>query len=462
LRCLSVCGLMPDKGLTTLLIFDLYKRKSKMSRSYSNDVSGLQGGGAMKTRNSFPRRGIVSTLFLFLVALLSFPALLSRAELQLGKITFPDSKVMKLSGAHLLDEPAPPLKNPTPVSRGIKSHAFVSSVGGVAFGGVASLEKGWSIADLAYHADKPDGQRLEVTLVDPSGKSQTVTAAIHDWQLVPIAEFAADEQHAIFTLFGELKDKEREKYHRERGHHILNYNSAFEDSLLGLRLFQADVLILREYACDLPKQNDDYVLGAGESPPDVQANRRALASLHEHMGTGKQKFQSYVICDHGSEVKASAQDGKLMLTGRPFWYFWRTADDKDLMKVQEAANRLANRKIREELEIDKKIMSYEELTQKYTPEYQRRRHGEIFDEVVSKELLRALPKLSKDVSDRIKELGGVNPEVYESLTAVMRYAAFFRLVQKTKKDQFSEFLSSVQNIETSPGVNTPTVLMDPK
>src|SRR4051794_8170662 len=100
--------------------------------------------------------------------------------------------------------------------------------------------------------ERPDGRRLWVHMWTRGGGVKTVMAPIYDWQLIPIARFPDGEQHACFTLFGKLKDGIETEARRDRGEKILNYHPAFEDTLLGLRLMQADIQILHPDACDLP------------------------------------------------------------------------------------------------------------------------------------------------------------------------------------------------------------------
>jgi hypothetical protein len=252
----------------------------------------------MKTGQSYPRflkAGIARVVVAAL--LLSWVAPLGLAGLALGNYTFTTAPAPSLSGAHLAQ-----MAGGKSMAASLGSYAFVSAVGGVAFGGVASPEAGCSIAALHYRPERADGQRLEIDLT-VAGRRQTVKALIFDWQLKPIAEFAATTDYACFTLFGELNDKADAAARRARGEDILNYHKAFENTLLGLRLMQADILILRPDACDLVKEDGKWLLGGGEKPPDVQANLARLRRVHdaERLFRGG-PFRSYVICDEGSPV----------------------------------------------------------------------------------------------------------------------------------------------------------------
>lgn len=358
--------------------------------------------------------------------------------------------------------PAKQLRNSTPVSRGIRMFSFVSKVGGVAFGAVAEGENGLRVAGIEYRGNQPDGSRLWVTVQTASGARQTVPARIYDWELVPIAKFAATDMHSSFTLFGELLDEADTKQRRERGEKILNYHPAFEDTLLGLRLFQADILILSSEACDLPTLQGRYLLGAGESAPDVTANCRALRRIHEAIDRmGGEKFTSYVVSDVNVRIPFRIESGELVIGGDPVWSCWRRPDigSAGLNALQDRANAEANRRVREDFDRDKASMSVQQVNTKYTDAYQRELHSRYFDEVVSRELVIDMPALTRMLSAEIKSAGGINPAIYGAVTKTMRYAALFRHLRQANVSAYEAFVRTLPNTALDPQVQTPTTLI---
>jgi len=353
------------------------------------------------------------------------------------------------------------LDNPTQLADGLQSYVFCTGVGGIAFGGIAIGGDGLRAIGLTYDAQRPDRERLQVTLQDPAGARETVTAPIFDWQLVPIASFAAGTQHSCITLFGRLNDPDDEKARRDRGEKIVNYHTALVDTLLGLRLFQADILILHPDCCDLPKQGGKYVLGPGESPPDVAANLDRLANVHRLVDTlPGGPFQSYIICDHEQQASFRARGNQLVLTGDPMWHCWRTrTDDRQrLREIQDRANAEANRVVNAEMRRDGKRLSPGELRAKYTEGYQRQRHSEVWDKVVSEALLETMPEYSRRLSAEIRREGRVNPAVYDALVTMMRYAAFFRSVNQHSPEMYKAFVTSLAHVKIAPPVRTPTAV----
>ncbi len=248
---------------------------------------------------------------------------------------------------------APSLKTTAPLRSSVRSFRFVGKVGGVAFDALAQPEAGLKVKSLtlSYSAAEPDGHRLKLVI---NGKP--VAAEIYDWELLPIARYAASDSTSCFTLFGELEDKKEAEKLRDEGARILNYDAAFKDTLLGLRLFQLDVLVLdEELGTDLPKSDGHYLLGAGEQAPDLPKTREQMRKYEkekedlERRGAStdngfRTEFGSYVICDQTVDLRFGLADGQLILTGEPFYYFW-VEDDTDQSAVIDRARLEAARKL---------------------------------------------------------------------------------------------------------------------
>ena len=351
--------------------------------------------------------------------------------------------------------PAKHLANPTHLVEGVKSMNYCGMVGGVAFGGTATGEDGLTVAGLQYDRARRDGERLEATLCDRNGGSRKVVAPIYDWQLAPIARFAETDQHACFTLFGELVDPKQTTEHRARGDKILNYHPAFENTLMGLRVFQADVLILYPDACDLPKEDGRYLLGAGESSPAVEVNLQALAGVHQvlqRLPGGP--FRSYIICDYESPVTFRAAGDRLLLTGEPVWHCWKfkTDDQRRIEEIQSRANSEANQAMNAEYRRSGFSLTEGQLQVMFQG---------LFDRVASRELLQDMPQYSLALTAEIRRQRGVNPMVYDALLMLMRYSAFFRQFKTADPQRYAEFIQAVSQIAPTPPVNTPTVLIHP-
>ena len=368
-----------------------------------------------------------------------------------------------------------PLRESRPVARGLRSFTFLNGVGGVAFGGVASSADGSQILSIRYSrseggVDLPDGSRVRVTMIAPGGATAIVSLPLYDWQLVPIARLAASEQEACFTLFGQTADDGDAEERRTRGERILSYHPAVANTLLGLRLFQADVLALDLSFCDLPRLTTGYLLGAGERAPDVAANETALSGFYDalEIAVGDESHQSYLICDHQQPVTFALTGDRLVLTGEPYWWCWRYSveGDAEIERIWEEmtaeANRVANSRVSDEFNAEQSRLGRAAFNAKWTETYQQARFEELFDEEfdrqASKSLLREMPQYSERYTEGMRLNKGGNPVVYDALVVTMRHLAFLRRFKQTSPDKFAEFLKTLEAIPVEPQLLTPTIM----
>ncbi len=365
---------------------------------------------------------------------------------------------LELGGLAYSRAAAPALRMPVTRSAG-----FFSRVGGVAFSAVANGEDGLFVSGLRYEASAADGQRLAVTLRRPDGTTLTVRPHIFDWQLVPIARYAMDENGSAVTLFGRLQDKNLEARTRAaRNGRAINYNPRLDNTLVGLRLLQADMLIIYPDAADLFREGSRILLGAGEQGHDLTANQRrfaALAEWQEEQSLRGNEYQSYVVGDIDQHVTFSVRNGTLTFTGRPYWDAWRR-------KHRSAADRANATRLVDAYEADR--ATYNALVGKIkggTATAQdvdrQRRLGEELETIEAQfEELNAveeMPEYSRALSDRIAELDGVNPIVYRNLVTVMHYRALFKHFQRRNRPGFTAFVNSLTTVALRPDVRTPTV-----
>src|SRR5438105_4476457 len=198
----------------------------------------------------------------------------------------------------------------------------VLGVRGVAFSAVARGEQGLVVSGLRYDASAPDGQRLVVSLRGTDGATTVVRGRIYDWQLVPVARFANDDNGSAVTMFGHLSNKAEDERLGEAHEHVFNYHKALDNTLVGLRLLQADMLIIEPTAADLFREDGRLILGAGETGHDVEHNRDRFDQLADWQDTRKangDKYQSYVVGDMHQQVTFAASNGRLAFTGAPYW-----------------------------------------------------------------------------------------------------------------------------------------------
>ena len=408
----------------------------------------------------------------------------------------------------LLAPPAPPLRGTTSLRRVLRPGrpmlGYVGRVGGVAFEAVAAPANGVNInsLDLRYSPAKRDGERLSLTV-----NGNAVSPAVYDWQLIPIAKFANSSESACFTLFGQLDDPLTERLARAFSGNVLNYHPSFKDTLVGLRLFQLDNLIINEYAYELPTAKGAYILGAGESAPGNE-NKTAQTAFLSFMERNERLFDyvSYLINDLHREITFDVKDGNLNIQGEPSYYFWdvdRAAYASLMSGESLAANK---RRVSAELrnvrrtnsirgqkpwlvsELQKGIAKYKEevgdfeivkslgytqlaallsaadasvLLERQTLPSLTNRLAELRT-LEQMPAPRELTELGQLVAGNIQRVRAINPAVWDTGVTVMRYAAFFRYVKNNHPAQWQAFMAQIERAPAPvPAVTTPTVMMPP-
>ena len=353
-------------------------------------------------------------------------------------------------GAYSLASPSAPMLRAS-IGAGGFTPTFLGAVGGVAFDHKALPAVGFEPRSviLRYVAGNPDGQRV-VAVID----GQAVRVNLYDWQLAPIVRFTQSKDTAVFTLFGQLDDRRQQEEVLENDGHVVNYNEAFVNTLMGLRMLQLDTLLAGsvndDLAVDLPKDGDRYIVGSGERLPDVTQNRAALANYHavvkSAIDDNAAEFRSYVISDKGRDIRFDVSQGVLRISGEPGYYFWRYYGDgpgvqesiqnrvSANIRTAKAAARLkegvkfdertwligqvrpiagANLSFRGELELlSLPLPKLNELLEEL-------RVGEALDQPAYRKVVE-LRELGEYVNSHIGMVRRINPNVWAAATTVMR------------------------------------------
>lgn len=275
-------------------------------------------------------------------------------------------------------------------SASLTSPQFVTQVGGVSFNATAAPIEALSgnAVLLLYNSAREDGNRLQVKI-----GNQLYDSLLPDWQLIPIAKYANSEYSACVSLFGENTN--------DSAYHIV-YHPAFNNTLLGLRLMQADIMFfdLGEF-WQLPALNGETILGEGESYPDSSAWTAAANKISEAFGSDY--FRSWILTDEGLGINISVTENNqggeyISLGNRPYYYFWKL-DGSRVVPVSSLTERIRT-------------------TLPYVQEY--------------------------------------NPAVYSAVVNTMRFSALFRYVKQTNPDSWRSFSDQVSTLTPRPYVDTPT------
>jgi len=400
----------------------------------------------------------------------------------------------------LISPPAPPQITKLPPTQVIQNPKIVVRDGGIDFGECAkpSTDLDISSFSLTYDAAKQDGQRLVCEI-----NGQKVASPVYDWQFIPAAYFAASDTFSVFSLFGRLYNEQLENLILEHNGRILNYHPFLQNTLMGLRMYQMDVLILWPESIHLPTEDGDYILGPGEVKPDTVQNKLGLANFYQFWNNVINEFgyeqRSWIISDFRSDIVFNTQSEKLNISGSPYFYMWRFKFDRadyNENEVRTQVDVLLNQMYNDWLQENASgtfedwviettvsaLRTYEDdfpelfgapipailslTTDHERADYLRQYTIDSLYENLLKDLyfvfdiytVEPLWEYSDKISARTDLLEKINPQVWNATTTFMRYAAFFRYCRENFATEWDMFLRTLQMPCPSPAVTTPTAL----
>lgn len=399
---------------------------------------------------------------------------------------------LELGGRRMAVRPTPTLTNRTQLRTGLGIRpriGLVARVGGVSSDGVATPDEGLTVNTIvpSYSATRPDGQRLSVTI-----NGQTVTAPIYDWQLIPIAKFADSEFFSCFTMFGAANDEQSAQPSTFVRPDDYRYHADFKDTLVGLRFFQLDGLFLHKDNTDLVKDGGRYILGAGESAPNLAENDKGWDAFEKRRENEEDlwRFNSYVISDYRRSITFGIDQNKLRIKGEPYVYFWRIDPESKGKFLNGEAQEAVEKSLGSAARYSKAVLinklvaeigKYHQLTEgtgflrHYLPELDEvlfapasqrasllrtKSRPELFELLVE---LRAFNSLDwtiemRELSDRVSSdtaaLRAINPAVWDTGVNLVRYAPFFRYIKQQKPQQWQAFM---RQINAAPPPKPPVV-----
>ncbi len=322
----------------------------------------------------------------------------------------------------MMGPPSAPLQVNLADAGGLQSYGFVSRVGGVAFAQVARPAETFPEGRirLRYRKDAPDASHLSVQ----TGEGDPFNAPIPDWLLLPIARFADSRFDSCVSLFGPKTTATV---------YDVVYHTAFQDTLLGVRLLQADMLLFNlAETWRLPALGSSIPLGFGETAPTA-LDRDAATRIQSVVRQAT--FQSWVMTDEGVDVHFDATDGTLRLSGEPYYYFW-TSDSRDIQAQQQELRRQAA-----EAEAAGNISRRNQLV---------RKHNDLKPTVIP------VTAITNGLKPLYQDLRRFNPAVYEAARTTLRYSAFFRYVRTKEPNEWKIFLKELEAGAEVPPVATPT------
>ncbi|WP_456438566.1 hypothetical protein [Psychroserpens sp.] len=342
------------------------------------------------------------------------------------------------------------------------TYRFASKVGGVSF--EQTLTSSMKIS-IDYIEDNPDDYRLEVI-----ANGIRYNPNIADWQLIPITKFANTDHVAAVSLFG------------PNGNEYLFdivYHEAFQNTLLGLRLLQADMMLLNiDEFHKLPMYENKYtILGKSENN-DYKVDEEILAAVSQLMYTlqVEMMYDSWIYSDKNQLITTESGFQDLLSGDKPNYYFWKakikdensytnSIDSLDISFTKKASTKLSKYKVVNNEFIGDTIMignsayhynaSSMQLIEKISRNYEDElkkitdNNSIIIDCVEVNELFK---------SSVYQLLEKINPMVYKAADNTMKFSALFRYIKRNNPENWAKFITKIENVEISPKIKTPTSL----
>lgn len=330
----------------------------------------------------------------------------------------------------------------------LRSYRFVGRVGGVNFEGIIDLSN-FDI-DLNYDPSRTDGQRATATL-----NGVTYKLPLYDWELEPIVKYADTPHTAVVSIFGEGPNQAKYRY--------IDYHPAFLDTHLGMRLVQADIILMDPKTfSEVPKSNGSPVYFPGENREIVRDQRLRLS--REISSLMAEDYQAWVLTD--TDITYSLQDNEefLRIKTTPYFYFWKSDRSSYDEKIAEyERHRIELKSLAERYEIVSArynngqlsaLTELEQLRMRLEPgiETLKRLRAELdeFDpEVIEVE---ALTQRIRSNYDKLHELA---PFVFRAVDKTAQYSAFFRGVKENNVNEWKDFRESVTRLIDLPFAETP-------
>ena len=350
----------------------------------------------------------------------------------------------------------------------IGDYTFHTNIGGISFESIALPSD--NLKDKDIFLDYTDN-RFVVRI-----GTQTVYPDLPFWQLSPIVQFTNSPYTVAYTQFGDTIGN--------RGAQC-RFHPAFLDNLLGLRLFQADLLNLTDILWDLPIDlRRLHILAPSEKINTPVRDSILHRAIYEKLSKDK-IFTSFVLTDKDVKFVFETDGTELKISGTPYYYFTKTT--MNIENIQKIRNEL--------IDCYKNIDNHARILLKgdYSPEinprvnldslvavlvkYKQQEHNfnpysvQYLEDAIIK--LDSLNRLTDeeigiqfhaldDYSESFKSywdtLKKYNSRVYSAVENTAQWSAFFRYVREVNPNNWAQFIEKVnENKKTdAPEVITPT------
>jgi len=296
------------------------------------------------------------------------------------------------------------------------------------------------------------------------------------WQLLPIVRYVDSPYSVVFSQLGDTTHNQEAR---------CRFHPAFLDNLLGLRLFQADLLNLTDILWDIPiDAGRRPILAPTEQPFTPYRDSILHRMIYEKLANGN-GFTSFVLTDKNVNFVFDTDDSGLLFSGQPYYYFTKTilSYPEKIQKLQRELHDCYN-----DIDNYAKII----LKDDYTPALNSRtgladllqvlsKHKEekVFNPYAWHNTLKAVFRIDSlnrltnedigiefqvldDYSESFKPFWTIlkkfNPLVFSAVENTAQWSAFFRYVREADPNNWTQFVQKVESNAASdaPAVQTPT------
>ena len=346
------------------------------------------------------------------------------------------------------------------------SYGFLKKIGGVSFEQTLTTDQNILIN---YIPSNTDGNRLELII------DGTISyPKIMDWQLRPIIEFSDSQNPAVVSLLGENDEVNSNDFYN------IQYHTAFENNLLGLRLLQVDLILLNIHELhELPKDvSGNTILGLGELPVK-ETDSTQLGEISNFMNIYNEldKASSWLFTDNNKEIAINNTNDQINIEN-PYYYFWKegykiskTDSLSTFIEQKSAQEFIIKMYLNELLACPTEVDLYEEEDYYLLDAYKYNKNKvvlEIFNQYMEliKEQMHDDIEIEAIGLDQMNDyfdaiyyetLKEINPQIYEAAENTMKFSALFRHFKTNNPEKWRAFKNSTTQIDV-PYVGTPTQL----
>jgi len=348
----------------------------------------------------------------------------------------------------------------------IGDYNFHANIGGVSFQAVASPSR--QLENRIISLDFEDNQ-----MIIKAG-NVVLYSNLPVWQLVPIVKYVNSPYNVAVSQLGDTT--------RNLGAQI-RFHPAFLDNLLGLRLFQADLLNLTDVLWDIPIDSQRrYILAQSEQGFKPFKDKALQRNFYERLKSGD--FTTFVLTDMDVNIVFDIDEYGLRFSGKPYYYFLKSAMDSE--KVRQIKLKMEN--CYSEIETNARIILRDKYNSALNPRsnlkglleaLNKQKKESNVNSTATRNLEKALNDLNalnkttnaelgvtyqylREYSESFKSywesLKKINPLVFAAVENTSKWSAFFRYIKSSNPESWSRFVQKVENNARwdAPSIKTPT------